>query len=84
MGFTTIDDAVTKGMETAIVEAIPGAAVEVTHGSGGHYALRVVSATFAGKSLLEKQRMVYRAIAPFMNGPDAPVHAIDRLETVIA
>ncbi|TNF24988.1 MAG: BolA family transcriptional regulator [Deltaproteobacteria bacterium] len=84
MGFATFDDAVTGGMQVAISEAIPGAEVEVTHGSGGHYAVRVVSASFAGKSLVEKQRMVYRAIAPFMEGPDAPVHAIDRLETVIA
>lgn len=84
MGFATIDDAVTQGIVTAVSAAIPGAEVEVTHGSGGHYALRVVSAAFAGKSLLDKQRMVYRALAPLMSGPDAPVHAIDRLETVIA
>ncbi|PKN56132.1 MAG: BolA family transcriptional regulator [Deltaproteobacteria bacterium HGW-Deltaproteobacteria-14] len=84
MGFATIDDAVTQGIVTAVSGAIPGAEVEVTHGSGGHYALRVVSAAFAGKSLLDKQRMVYRALAPLMSGPNAPVHAIDRLETVVA
>ena len=84
MGFATLDDAVKHGIVTAIGAAIPGAAVEVSHGSGGHYSLRVVSGAFAGKSLVDKQRMVYRAIAPLMSGPDAPVHAIDRLETVIA
>lgn len=81
--FSTVTDSVGGALERAIVEAIPGAEVEVTSGSGGHFALRVTSDAFAGKSMVDKQRLVYRAIAPLMTGPDAPVHAIDRLETVV-
>ena len=64
----------------AIRDAIPGASVEV-HGSGGHFSIKVVSEAFEGKSLLSKQRMVLTAVAPFMKGDDAPVHAIDHLAT---
>ncbi len=72
----------TDSIRDAIVAAIPGADADV-QGSGGHFAIRVVSDAFAGKSLLQKQRLVMSAITPFMSGADAPVHAIDRLETVI-
>lgn len=33
---------------------------------GGHYTVRVVSASFIGKSLLERHRMVYQALAELM------------------
>ena len=33
------------------------------------------------KSPVQRQQMVYGAIAPFMSGDTAPVHAIDRMET---
>ena len=72
----------TDTIRDAIVAAIPGADVEV-HGAGGHFTLRVVSEVFAGKSLLAKRRLVMSAVAPFMKGNDAPVHAIDRLETLL-
>ena len=39
----------------------PGAA-----SGGGHYELTVVSARFAGRSRLERHRMVYGALAPLM------------------
>jgi len=74
----SIEDALTQ----AIVAAIPDARVAVEQGGHGHFALEVTSAAFAGKGLLDKQRLVYRAIAPLMAGPNAPVHAIDRLETL--
>ena len=64
-----------------IEETIQGAKAEVS-GSGGHYEIRVESKAFAEKSTLEKQRMVYTAITPLMSGENAPVHAVDRLETV--
>jgi len=38
---------------------------------------------FKGKKTLEKQRMVYSAIKELMAGNNAPVHAIDILETLI-
>ena len=69
-------------MAEAIREAIPGADVEV-HGSGGHFSIKVISGAFDGKTLLAKQRMVMSAVAPFMKGDDAPVHAIDHLETTV-
>ncbi len=72
----------TDTIATAITEAIPGAQAQVS-GTGGHFTVRVVSESFAGKSLLAKQRLVMRALAPFMAGDDAPVHAIDRLETLL-
>ena len=65
----------------AVAAALPGARIEVT-GEGNHFSLRVESAAFAGKNRLARQRLVLRAIAPLMKGETAPVHAIDRLETV--
>ena len=34
--------------------------------SGGHYRVAVVSAAFAGRSPLERHRMVYQALEPLM------------------
>jgi BolA protein len=40
---------------------------------GGHYALRIVSAQFVGRRLLERHRLVYNAVADLMqNG----IHAL--------
>ena len=83
-GFTQLGDAVARDLTERVVAALPGAAVDVVRGSGGHFALTVRSGLFAGRSVVERQRLVYRAIAPLMAGPDAPVHAIDRLETLEA
>jgi acid stress-induced BolA-like protein IbaG/YrbA len=71
-------------MQAAIEQAIPGAAAEVVAGSPGHFQIRVTAAAFAGKSLVAQQQLVYAAIAHLMRGADAPVHAIDRLQTVAA
>ncbi len=67
-------------IRAAIVERIPDARVDVS-GGGGHYTLEVTSTAFAGKGLLDAQRLVYGAIAHMMKGDDAPVHAIDSLRT---
>lgn len=64
-----------------ILAAIPGAVVEVATGGGGHYALRVVSEAFAGKNRVAQQRLVLAALRPLMDGPSAPLHAVDRLIT---
>ena len=69
-------------IEAAIREALPGSEVAVT-GGGGHFEIRVVSEAFQGKKTLEKQRLVYQAIAHLMKGPEAPVHAVDKLETLV-
>ena len=52
-------------------------------GGGGHFEIRVIADTFQGKKTLEKQRLVYQAIAHLMKGPEAPVHAVDKLETLV-
>jgi acid stress-induced BolA-like protein IbaG/YrbA len=63
-----------------IEAAIPGATAEV-NGGGGHYTISVTSAAFAGKSMLEQQRMVYGVINELLRGEDAPIHAVDKLTT---
>ena len=51
------------------------------NGGGGHFSIEVTSPVFAGKNMLESQRMVYGAIADLMKGDRAPVHAVDSLKT---
>ena len=68
-------------IEDAIRAALPGCEVSAS-GAAGHFEIRVVSAAFAGKRTLEKQRLVYAAIAHLMQGDAAPVHAVDKLETL--
>ena len=71
---------VLTAIRDAIGVKIPGAHVEVT-GGGGHYAIAVTSSAFAGKSMLESQRLVYSAITHLMSGAQPPVHAVDSLKT---
>jgi len=40
---------------------------------GGHFQVTIVSAAFAGKSLLERHRMVYDAVGDAMHGE---IHAL--------
>jgi acid stress-induced BolA-like protein IbaG/YrbA len=70
-----------EALRAAILDKIPGAAITVEAGSGGHFTLHVVSPVFEGKSMVESQRLVYGAIAHLMKGEAAPVHAIDKLTT---
>jgi acid stress-induced BolA-like protein IbaG/YrbA len=71
---------VLQAIRDAVAGKIAGAEVEVA-GGGGHYTISVVSPAFAGKSMLESQRLVYAAIAHLMQGDTAPVHAVDSLRT---
>jgi acid stress-induced BolA-like protein IbaG/YrbA len=77
---TDFDGSVHDAIRDAVVGKLPGAVVEVV-GGGGHYAIVVTSPAFAGKSMLESQRLVYGAIAHLMSGDRAPVHAVDSLKT---
>ncbi|GEM_PF-1460932 len=70
-------------LHQAISVALPGAEIEVIVGSPGHYSLKVTTAAFAGKTLLAKQRLVFGAITDLMAGEMAPVHAIDKLDTLL-
>lgn len=76
-------DRVVERMRGAIAEALPGATIEVRASSPGHFEIRVVSEAFRGKGRVEQQRLVLGAIAPLMLGDAAPVHAVDRLETLL-
>ncbi|HEX4111772.1 MAG TPA: BolA family transcriptional regulator [Stellaceae bacterium] len=51
-------------IERLIREGLPGAQVTVEDlaGDGDHYAARVVSPAFRGKSRIQQHQMVYRAL----------------------
>ena len=68
-----------RAIETAIREAIPDAQDVNVRANGNHFTVRVVAASFEGRTMIQKHRMVLSAISPFMAGDDAPVHAIDQL-----
>lgn len=72
----SIPDAITNGIKTTI----PDAVVSVK-GGGGHFTIEVVSPVFAGKSILEQQRLVLGSIKHLINGAAPPVHAVDSLVT---
>ena len=69
---------ITEQIEELVKEAIPDCQV-VAEGAGGHFVIEVTSAAFEGKSIIQKQRMVYKAIWDLMKGNNAPVHAVDKL-----
>ncbi len=70
-------------LRDTIAAALPGAIVEVGAGSPGHFQIRVTAEAFRGKTLLQQQQLVYAAIAHLMTGDGAPVHAVDRLQTLV-
>jgi acid stress-induced BolA-like protein IbaG/YrbA len=72
----SVEDAI----RTAVIATLPDAVVEIA-GGGGHWQISVVSTGFAGKSPLERQRLVLRAIRHLIDGPSPPVHAVDQLVT---
>jgi len=72
----SVEDAIT----TAVKDRIPDAVIAVS-GGGGHYRIDVVSTVFAGKTMLENQRLVLSAIKHLINGAAPPVHAVDSLTT---
>ena len=58
-----------------IKAALPDAVVELKDltGTADHWQATIVSAAFAGKSLLERHRMVNQALAEELKGP---IHAL--------
>lgn len=79
---TDFAGSIPDAIKNAILEKIPGAAINVG-GGGGHYTIEVTSPVFAGKSKVDSQRLVYGAIAHLMKGDLAPVHAVDSLKTIV-
>ena len=77
---TDFQGSVIDALRGAIEESIPNAKAVVL-GGGGHFQIEVISSAFDGKSLLERQRLVYGAIGHLMRGDTAPVHAVDSLKT---
>lgn len=57
-------------IEKMIRETFPDATIEIRDlaGDGDHYAAKVISAAFVGKSRVEQQRMVYDALKGKMGG----------------
>ncbi len=68
-------------LKNLIEAGIPGAEVAVRDltGTGDHFGVQVVSAAFAGKSLVEQHQMVYRAVG---NELTNAVHAL-QVRTVV-
>jgi stress-induced morphogen len=62
-------------LREAVAQAFPGASVFVrdTTGTSDHFELVVVSDVFAGRSLLERHRMIYAALGDAVGGP---IHAL--------
>jgi stress-induced morphogen len=58
-----------------IQAVLPDAIVELKDltGTADHWQARVISSAFAGKSLMERHRIVMRALADEMKGP---IHAL--------
>ena len=75
------DDILGK-VKSAIEAAIEGADVHVSSMSPGHFEIRVISTAFKGLNRVKQQQLVYGAITDLMSGDAAPVHAVDRLETL--
>ena len=57
-------------IEGMILAALPDATVEMTDlaGDGDHWAARVTSPSFAGKSRVQQHKMVYDALGGKMGG----------------
>jgi stress-induced morphogen len=62
-------------VEKLVTSAMPGARARARDMTGtlDHYELVVVSDQFAGKSLMERHRLVYAALAEPLKGP---LHAV--------
>lgn len=72
---------VAEQIREAVAGAIPGAEIAVSTTGPGHFEISVVSPIFEGKTRVQQHQLVYGAITDLMSGPEAPVHAIDRLHT---
>ena len=68
-------------IQTRISTAIPDAEVIVRLASDRHYEVSVVSASFVDQSQVKQHQRVYATFTDLMTGDNAPVHAIDRMDT---
>ena len=77
---TDFAGSIPEAITSAIKGRIPDAVVTV-NGGGGHWTIEVISTIFAGKGMLENQRLVLSSIKHLINGANPPVHAVDSLVT---
>ena len=70
-----------ENVRTLVEEGLPGSVVEVKDltGTSDHFHIRVTSAAFDGKSLLEQHKMVQKALGEFLG---REIHAIE-LKTLV-
>ncbi|HEY5657938.1 MAG TPA: BolA family protein [Myxococcota bacterium] len=72
-----IEEKLRDALDAARVEVVDESALHAGHAGaasgGGHFRALIVSDRFAGKSLLERQRLVYAALAEEMSGQ---IHAL--------
>lgn len=66
----------TEDVRQLVAKAIPDAEVAVTDltGTSDHFGIRVVSASFEGKSLIERHKIVHAALGQYLT---REIHAID-------
>lgn len=75
---------ISSEIKQRIEAAIPNAKVEVLTGSGRHYEISIISASFDGLSQVKQHQMVYATITDLMAGNDAPIHAIDKMNLSVS
>ena len=76
---TAIEEKLTAALSPDHIEVVDNSAKHAGHAGANpegesHFAVMVVSEAFAGKNRVQRQRMVYEALAEEMAGP---VHALD-------
>jgi BolA family transcriptional regulator, general stress-responsive regulator len=72
-----IRSALERALAPSLIEILDDSAAHAGHPgarSGGHYRLTVVASAFAGRTQLERHRLVYAAVAPLMS---SAVHALN-------
>ncbi|MDG2333651.1 MAG: BolA/IbaG family iron-sulfur metabolism protein [Myxococcota bacterium] len=74
---------IAETIHETILQAIPGAEIEVRPGGVGHFEIRVESDAFEGLGRVKQQQLVYGAISELLSGSNPPVHAIDKLDCVV-
>ncbi|WP_293762781.1 BolA/IbaG family iron-sulfur metabolism protein [uncultured Paraglaciecola sp.] len=74
---------INQTIQDIIIEKIIDAQVTVNNTGQGHFSLVVTTPEFIEKNMLARHKLVMSAIAPLMSGPNAPVHAIDNLKTML-
>jgi BolA protein len=80
-----MSEALVRELRTALERALAPSSLEIIDDSarhighagargGGHFKVTLVAAAFRGRSRLERHRLVYAALAPWMDGA---VHALN-------